>query len=228
MGSVRSSLEKADRPPHPTLSREHDAQSMGKPGTPFIAVHVEASFFLGCMNCCLRSHPRSLTLWNDETVTGKWSSFCTLFDDRWLKGGWLLYCLPSPVQHGEWWKQPSALTTWAPCTIYIPENKPSALFSIRKYLKFIEKNFVFLNMLRFKQFEAWPGSCSIILSLTRWQHGQQSVTAWTSSSFQFLHHCFLLESPKYATEQDQSLSSDTSDPLGNWIKITNLKAYPVP
>lgn len=51
-----------DRPPRPILSGERDAQSTGKPGRPFIAIQVEASFFLGCINYCSRSHTQSLTL----------------------------------------------------------------------------------------------------------------------------------------------------------------------
>lgn len=163
-----------------------------------------------------------------------------------VKNTWLLCCIPSPSQSGQWWKQPSALTTWGPHTIYLPENEPFALMSPRKNLKFIECFLLFffggfflfilfsfvlfwfpLYLAKYTQFEAWPGLCSAIPSWRRCQHGQQSVTAWTSRTLHFLQHHFKKKRANYVTENEQSLNSDTRDLLGNWIKINNLRVYSV-
>lgn len=103
-----------------------------------------SGFFLGLHKLLLEITFSVLNLvkWWDSYKGNKAVSACPSMTDGW-RGGWLLCCLPSPAQHREWWKQPSALTTCTPRTIYIPENKSSALFSPRKYLKFIEIFFFF-------------------------------------------------------------------------------------
>lgn len=50
------SLEKANRTPHPALPRERDIQSTEKPAMFFITTQAEVSFFLNCVNYCLRLH----------------------------------------------------------------------------------------------------------------------------------------------------------------------------
>lgn len=131
----------------------------------------------------------------------------------------------TPVLPSLIFPEPSALTTQAHHTIYIPENEPFALFSPIEHLKFIE--FFFFYFAKYTQFEAWSALCSIILSCRRCQHGQQSVTAWTSRSLKFLQHRFLKKREKYVKEYEQSLNSDTRDLLGNSIKINNLRVYSV-
>lgn len=187
--------------------------------------HHYPSFFLGFINYPWRSHHWSWTLWNDdEIVTGEWSSFCASFNARWQKrpDSYVAFpLLPRVDSSGNsllhWW--PGLLRQYAfhkmNFLLYL------ALGSTSNLLIF------FFHFAKYTQFEPWPGLCSIILSGRRCQHGQQSVTAWTSRSFQFLQNCFLKKRAKSVTEHEQSLNSDTRDLLGNWIKINNLRVYSV-